>query len=71
MINVRKHVNALWQSHEYKEVVNAIESIRPPFPRYDPITNNVEQAKYLLAQIQMHDLVMTILKPKATGEPDE
>ena len=70
MINVRKQVRTLSQSLEYRNVVDAIQSVCPPPVMYDPVTNNVELVKYRLAQWQMHDLVMTILKPKDTGEPD-
>lgn len=59
----------LWRNPFYRDVVKKIEEIRPLVISYDPKTNNVEQIKFNSAQLQLHDLVLLVLKPSSTGEP--
>ncbi len=59
----------LWQNAYYRDVVKAIETLRPLVVQYDPKTNNIEQVKFNSAQLQLHDLMLLVLKPRSTGEP--
>ena len=59
----RLYAHNLLQTHEYKVVLQAVEKVSPVVPVFDyKGEGNIEEIKFKLAQKQMHDLVMKILK---------
>ena len=68
MKDYRKLSAELWQSLQYRQIVDVVAELRPVVPQFDYKTGgNIEELKFKLAQQQMHDTVMSVLKPN-TGE---
>lgn len=64
-IPFRAAVMEIGQSPYYRAIVEKVESTRPVIPIFNYTgESNIEEIKYKLAQLQMHELVMSILNPK-------
>lgn len=65
MNKIREKAAVLWQGAEYREVVAAVASLVPLIPRFDyKNQSNIEEIKFKLAQKEMHETVMRLLKPE-------
>ena len=59
----RKYAHDLMQMHEYKVVLQEVEKLSPVVPVFDyKGQGNFEEIKFKLAQKQLHELVVKILK---------
>ena len=62
-LSYRTSVAELCQSPYYQSILNKVASLLPPVPSYNFMgDSNVEEIKYKLAQRDMHELVMRVLK---------
>lgn len=66
---IKAGVAELWQSHFYRQAVAKIEELRPTVPRFDyKGESNIEEIKFKLAQLELHQTIISILKPEAHHE---
>lgn len=62
-MNYRVSVAEIQQSPYYRNIVDKVASLSPVVPPFDHKgQSNIETIKFKLAQREMHDLVMQILK---------
>lgn len=62
-LSYRTAVAELGQSPYYQSIVNKVESLVPMVPAYNfKGASNIEEIKFKLAQRELHELVMRVLK---------
>ena len=62
-LSYRTSVAEIGQSPYYQNIVNKIASVSPVVPAFDyKGGSNIEEIKFKLAQREMHNLVMQILR---------
>lgn len=62
-ISYRVSVAEIIQSPQYQNILTKVQSLSPVVPAFDfKGTSNIEEIKFKLAQREMHDLVMRILR---------
>ena len=62
-ISYKVSVAEIGQSPQYQNILAKVASLSPVVPSYDfKGSSNIEEIKFKLAQREMHDLVMRVLK---------
>lgn len=61
----KAYLDELWGSAHYREVVAKVEKLKPIVPKFDHEAGgtNIETIKFRLAQLEMYEAVIRMLKP--------
>lgn len=62
-LHYKVSVAEIGQSPYYQNIVNKVQSLSPVVPAYDfRGAGNIEEIKFKLAQREMHELIMKVLR---------